>query len=113
MLAQSLQGIQRQLPPRRLGGEKEQPIYLLLGHGLELRKEGAECFADAGGSLGHQGLAVAGGAVHRLGQLALAAAKARVRKGQLLQLLVTRTAVVGFLPRPGDKAVTLTGKKLP
>lgn len=109
---QALQSVQRELTTGRLGREKKQPIHLLFRHRLELREQGAERLADAGGGLGHQRLAVTRRAVNRLGQLALAGTETGVGEGQLLQLLVAGTTVMGFLPGPGDEAVALLGEEL-
>ena len=75
LAAQGGQGIQGQAPAGCFGGEKEQSIQFLLGKSLQLRKESAEGFANAGGGLSHQAVAVARRPVHRIGQLALTAAK--------------------------------------
>ncbi|MNQ42036.1 hypothetical protein D3C85_557300 [compost metagenome] len=112
LAAQGGQGVQRQAPAGGLGGEEEQAVQRLLGEGLELRKQGAEGLADAGGGLGHQAVAVAGGAVHRLGQLALAAAKLRVGKAQALERLVAQPAMRAFLFGPGDEAAALQLEEL-
>src|SRR5690606_25132081 len=96
-----------ELAPGRLGSEKEQPVELLLGKGLELREERAQGLADAGGSLGHQGVAVPGGAIYLVGELALPGAKGRPGKLQLHKASVAGQAVGAFLLGPGEEAAAL------
>ncbi|MNN26961.1 hypothetical protein D3C81_1404820 [compost metagenome] len=111
LAAQAVQGIQGQAPAGRLGGEEEQAVELLSGEGLELGEQRGEGLADPGGGLRHQGLAIAGGAVDRFGQLALATAKLRIRKGQSLQTGIARLAMCLLLLRPGDEAPALQGEE--
>jgi hypothetical protein len=115
--AQALQCVQRQLAPGRLGGQIEHLVQPAAGaagirrHGAQQREQRAHGLADAGGRLRHQAAARAGGAVHRLGQFALAGAEGRHRKGQRAQRLVPGRPVGGLLRRPGGKVPALLLEK--
>ena len=60
------QRMQRQTAARAFCGQKEQLVEPLRRCGLQKRKQGADGFADAGGCLGGQATARAGGLVDRL-----------------------------------------------
>jgi hypothetical protein len=112
-----LQCVQRELAPGRLGGQIEHLVQPAAGaagirrHGAQQREQRAHGLADAGGRLRHQAAARAGGAVHRLGQFALAGAEGRHRKGQRAQRLVPGRPVGSLLRRPGGKVPALLLEK--
>src|SRR5690606_34583583 len=105
-------GIECQAPAWRLGAEEEQAVELLAGHGLELREQGAEGLADAGGGLRQQVVAVTRGAVYGFGQLPLAMAEFAVGELQRFQCLVACVLMRLFLPRPFDIAAAVQGEEL-
>ncbi|OQC02801.1 MAG: hypothetical protein BWX79_02751 [Alphaproteobacteria bacterium ADurb.Bin100] len=115
--AQALQCVQRELAPGRLGGQIEHLVQPAAGaagirrHGAQQREQRAHGLTDAGRRLRHQAATRAGGAVHRLGQFALAGAKGRHRKGQRAQRLVPGRPVGGLLRRPGGKVPALLLEK--
>ncbi len=109
---QGLQAMQGQGAAGGLGGEKEQPIQVLPRHGLEQREQGAHRLADAGGRLGQQAAADAGGLVDGFRQRPLAVAEVGMGKGQGRQRLIPRGAMGQLLARPGEKARALQGEVL-
>src|SRR3990167_9298385 len=112
LAAQGGQGIQRQTPAGGFCSKKKQPIQLLLGEGLELRKQGAEGFTNAGGGLSHQAVTVTGGAVNLISQLALASAKLRMRKTQAREGLIALAAMLALVLGPANIAAALQLEKL-
>jgi hypothetical protein len=79
-------------------------------HGAQQREQRAHGLADAGGRLRHQAAARAGGAVHRLGQFALAGAEGRHRKRQRRAApRPAHGAVRRLLRRPGGRYRAGTG----
>jgi hypothetical protein len=89
-LVEHAQRIERHRAARGLGGEEEELVDLLRRPRLEQRKDGGQRLADAGGRLRHEAAPAHAGAVHGLGQFALAGAEAAVRKLQLRQGVVER-----------------------
>ncbi|KPY82798.1 Uncharacterized protein ALO94_05548 [Pseudomonas syringae pv. spinaceae] len=97
------QRIQRQPPPRRLGGQEENLVELLDRRRLEQRKQRAHGLADAGRCLGHQATASAHRLVHRLGKRSLAGTKRGMGEFQAAQRLVQHLSVRQLLPRPAEE----------
>ncbi len=104
---QAAQGIQRQAPPRSLGGEEEQLVQLLAGKGLQRRKKRGQRLADAGRRLGHQVGAGTDGLVHRFRQLALAGTEFTIGEPKGVQRLIAAGAMRHFLLGPVDEALAL------
>jgi len=75
------QRIQSEFSAWRFGSQKKQLVKPLFGHRFQQRKHRGYRFADAGCSLGHQALTLAGGLVNSFGQVTLAGSEAYVRKG--------------------------------
>ena len=111
MRAQLAQRIERELPPRGLGRQVEQPVDALPRHGLERRENRARRLADARRCLREQHAALGGRAVHAFGQFALAGAELRMRKCQRAQGRVACDAVLGFELCPIDEKLALRLEK--
>ena len=103
---QCLQGVERQLPARCLGGQVEHLVDLLAWHSLEQGEQRTKCFTDAGGGLRGEALAVHSSPVHGLGQFALTGAECGLRECQGIQRGISGGAVLGLLPGPGGVAAT-------
>ena len=111
-LAQALQRVQRRDAAGALAGQVGQLVDALPRHRAQQREQRAHGLADAGGRLRQQAAPRDGGAVHGLGQLALAGPEIARREAQLRQPHVARAAVRGFPGGPGGElaAARLEGR---
>ena len=86
-------------------------VELALAAGLQQRKHGAECLADAGRRLRHQATLVACRAIDGHRQLALPAAELAVRKRQRAQRRIARGAMRRLALGPADETRALLGEE--
>eukprot|EP01022_Parablepharisma_sp_SALTPOND_P029704 TRINITY_DN743_c2_g1_i1.p1 TRINITY_DN743_c2_g1~~TRINITY_DN743_c2_g1_i1.p1 ORF type:complete len:1374 (+),score=494.59 TRINITY_DN743_c2_g1_i1:672-4793(+) len=105
------QGIQRQLPAGRLGGQEEDLVQPLRGRCLQRREQGTQGLADPGRGLGQQAAPAGLGTEDRLGQLPLPGPEIAIRKTQRLQCRIALTTMREFLRGPGHEAFALLREK--
>ena len=112
--ADGAQRIQRQLPARAFGGQEEDLSMASSGAGLEQREQRAYGLADAGGCLGQQAAADAGGVEHRL-QRGCAGRRGtrRAESASSASASVARAAVAEFAVGPGQEALAQVFEELP
>ncbi|MNV19571.1 hypothetical protein D3C71_1104420 [compost metagenome] len=106
-VGQARQRIQRHLPPRGFGGQKEHLVDVLRWRCLEQWEQRAHGLANARGRLGQQAAARHCRLVNGLGQRALAGAKVAKRKRQRGQCRIARGTVGHLLFGPGNEALAL------
>ena len=111
--AQPLQRVQRQLPAGGAGGEEEQAVGALVGHGAQAGEHRGHGLADAGGGLGQQVARAGVGAVHIGRQFALPGAERGKGKRKRRQGLVPCMPVQLIGPGPGEVPLAQVLEEVP